>query len=54
VTGLHLNQENAAKVTDIASEALFGKTGGIVKLPDGTMVVLPTLPRNAASLGVSG
>ena len=41
VTGLHLNQEQAAEAADIAAQAAFGDTSGIASLPDGTKVVLP-------------
>ena len=41
VTGLHLNQEQAAEAADIAAQAAFGDTSGIARLPDGTKVVLP-------------
>ena len=41
VSGLHLDQQQAAEVTDIAAKAAFGDTGGIANLPDGTKVVLP-------------
>ncbi|MCW1821882.1 hypothetical protein A5731_16040 [Mycolicibacterium conceptionense] len=42
VTALHLNQADAARVTDIASRRAFGETLGVVKLPDGSNIVLPT------------
>lgn len=42
MTGLHLDQEQAAEATDIAAKAAaFGETGGIVNVPDGTKLVLP-------------
>ncbi len=41
VSGLHLDQQQAAEVTDTAAKAAFGDTGGIANLPDGTKVVLP-------------
>jgi PPE family len=41
VTGLHLSQQEAAEVTDIAAKGAFGDTGGIASLPDGTKMVLP-------------
>ncbi|HEY1842217.1 MAG TPA: hypothetical protein VGG53_18725 [Mycobacterium sp.] len=41
VTGLHLSQEQAAEVIDIAAKGAFGDTGGIASLPDGTKMVLP-------------
>jgi hypothetical protein len=41
VTGLHLDQEHAAEVIDIAAKSAFDDTGGIASLPDGTKVVLP-------------
>lgn len=41
VTALHLNQADAARVTDIASQRAFGATAGVASLPDGTKIVLP-------------
>ena len=41
VTGLHLNQEQAAEAADIAAKTAFGETAGIANLPDGAKVVLP-------------
>jgi len=41
VSGLHLNQEQAAEAADIAAQAAFGDTSGIASLPNGTKVVLP-------------
>jgi hypothetical protein len=43
VTDLHLSQTDAVQVTDAASKAAFGETGGTARLPDGTKVVLPKL-----------
>jgi hypothetical protein len=35
VTGLQLDQEQAAEATDIAAKSAFGDTGGIASIPDG-------------------
>ncbi|WP_254427372.1 hypothetical protein [Mycolicibacterium fortuitum] len=41
MTGLHLNQADAARATDIAAARIWGETGGTSKMPDGSIIVLP-------------
>lgn len=41
VSGLHLDQEQAAEAADIAAKTAFGETAGIANLPNGAKVVLP-------------
>lgn len=53
VSALKLTQEQAAEMTNIASEAAFGETGGIAHLPDGTMMVLPANILQKAAMVVS-
>ncbi|MEU9807684.1 hypothetical protein [Mycobacterium sp. NPDC050853] len=56
VSALKLAQEQAAEMTNIASEIAFGETGGIAHLPDGTMMVLPAniLQKAAMVVGPDG
>ncbi|MGH3726797.1 MAG: hypothetical protein ACRDUS_22030 [Mycobacterium sp.] len=53
VSALKLTQEQAAEMTNIASETAFGETGGIAHLPDGTMMVLPANILQKAAMVVS-
>jgi hypothetical protein len=41
ITGLHLDQDQAAQAADIAAKTAFGETAGIANLPNGTKIVLP-------------
>ncbi|WP_236735438.1 hypothetical protein [Mycolicibacterium peregrinum] len=41
MTGLHLNQADAARATDIAAARIWGDTGGTTRMPDGSIIVLP-------------
>ncbi|MDL4813143.1 RHS repeat-associated core domain-containing protein [Actinomadura opuntiae] len=42
VSGHGLNQEDAALATEAAAKRAFGETGGILKAPNGNLVVLPS------------
>jgi hypothetical protein len=53
VTGLHLDQEQAAEAANIAAKAAFGETAGIANLTDGTKVVLPVRMDQGIALIVS-
>lgn len=53
VTALNLGQADAAQVANIASQRAFGATAGIATLPDGTKMVLPTLPQLGVAMQVS-
>jgi hypothetical protein len=52
ITGLHLDQDQAAQAADIAAKTAFGETAGIANLPNGTKIVLPVIIDQGIALEV--